>query len=229
MASHDGIDFRAVPGVGVSAAGEGEIVYAGDKDDKYGLHVEIRHDNRTTSIYGHLSEITVKEGQQVFIGDDIGAVGMTGRATYPHLHFEVRIDGNAVNPRVEQLANQLKNNPVKIPDANKGINQMEEDEAWSQSLKTSDSNNESKFELQQNRPNPSDGNTVISFQLPNNNPAALYFYSAVGEFLYQIDIEQSKGHNEISLSSDAIKSTGLVYYFLVQDNMTATKTMMISK
>ena len=101
MASHSGIDFRAVPGVKVSAAGNGKVIFAGDSGNKYGNHIIIQHDERTKSLYAHLSEVAVEEGQQIQIGDHLGAVGNSGRASYPHLHLEVHIDDQAVNPRIE--------------------------------------------------------------------------------------------------------------------------------
>lgn len=102
-ASHTGIDFRAVPGVAVSAAGNGTVIFAGDDGSKYGNYVVVKHDDRTTSLYGHLSEIKVNEGQQLTIGDLLGKVGQSGKASYPHLHFEVRIDDIPVNPRRWEL------------------------------------------------------------------------------------------------------------------------------
>ena len=65
----------------------------------YGKMVEIDHGNGFSTRYGHLSEIDVKVGQQVKIGQIIGRVGSTGRSTGPHLHYETRIDGDAVDPQ----------------------------------------------------------------------------------------------------------------------------------
>ena len=65
----------------------------------YGKMVEIDHGNGYSTRYGHLSEIDVKAGQQVKIGQIIGKVGSTGRSTGPHLHYETRIDGDAVDPQ----------------------------------------------------------------------------------------------------------------------------------
>jgi len=61
--------------------------------------VEVDHGNGLVTRYGHLSEISVKVGQQVKIGDVVGQVGSTGRSTGPHLHYETRIDGEAVDPQ----------------------------------------------------------------------------------------------------------------------------------
>ena len=65
----------------------------------YGKMVEIDHGNGFATRYGHLSEIDVKVGQQITIGQVIGRVGSTGRSTGPHLHYETRIDGEAVDPQ----------------------------------------------------------------------------------------------------------------------------------
>ena len=60
--------------------------------------IEIDHGNDLTTRYGHLSEIDVKVGQSVKLGQIIGKIGSTGRSTGPHLHYETRVDGEAVNP-----------------------------------------------------------------------------------------------------------------------------------
>jgi len=65
----------------------------------YGKMVEIDHGNGFVTRYGHLSEIEVKVGQQVRLGQSVGRVGTTGRSTGPHLHYETRFDGEAVDPQ----------------------------------------------------------------------------------------------------------------------------------
>ena len=65
----------------------------------YGNMVEVDHGNGLATRYGHLSEIDVKVGQVVHIGQTIGEIGSTGRSTGPHLHYETRIDGEAVDPQ----------------------------------------------------------------------------------------------------------------------------------
>jgi murein DD-endopeptidase MepM/ murein hydrolase activator NlpD len=107
-AIHTGVDFPAPIGTPVLAAGSGRVVWAGygvyrggvDPSDPYGLAVTIRHDfgyqdQTLYTIYGHLSQIDVAEGQYVGTGDQIGLVGETGAVTGPHLHFELRLGGNS--------------------------------------------------------------------------------------------------------------------------------------
>jgi murein DD-endopeptidase MepM/ murein hydrolase activator NlpD len=65
----------------------------------YGKMVEVDHGNGFTTRYGHMSEIDVKVGQPVKLGQSLGKVGTTGRSTGPHLHYETRIDGEAVDPQ----------------------------------------------------------------------------------------------------------------------------------
>jgi murein DD-endopeptidase MepM/ murein hydrolase activator NlpD len=97
---HLGTDFAAPTGTPVRAIGDGVVTFAGREGD-YGNMVEIRHPNGFASRYGHLSGFApeVHVGGQVRQGEYIGYVGATGLATGPHLHFEVRLHGRAVNPR----------------------------------------------------------------------------------------------------------------------------------
>jgi murein DD-endopeptidase MepM/ murein hydrolase activator NlpD len=97
-AMHTGLDFRASTGDPVRATANGKVVSSGWAGG-YGRMVEIDHGNGLTTRYGHLSEIHVKIGDQIKIGQVIGAVGSTGRSTGPHLHYETRIDGEAVDPQ----------------------------------------------------------------------------------------------------------------------------------
>ena len=97
-AMHTGLDFRAATGDPVRVTANGKVVNAGWSGG-YGRMVEVDHGNGLSTRYGHLSEINVKIGQQVKIGDIIGEVGSTGRSTGPHLHYETRIDGEAVDPQ----------------------------------------------------------------------------------------------------------------------------------
>ncbi len=98
LAMHAGIDFRAEQGTPVRASGAGRVVTA-EYSGGYGNMVEIDHGNSLTSRFAHLSHISVAEGQQVDAGTIVGRVGSTGRSTGPHLHYETRIDGEAVDPQ----------------------------------------------------------------------------------------------------------------------------------
>lgn len=96
---HTGVDLSAKVGEPVYAAGAGTVVYAGWSDGGYGNVVVIAHGS-TFSLYGHLSRTSVRCGQQVDVGAQIGAVGNTGNSSGPHLHFEVRdVDWNLQDPR----------------------------------------------------------------------------------------------------------------------------------
>jgi murein DD-endopeptidase MepM/ murein hydrolase activator NlpD len=94
---HPGLDIGAPMGATVTAAAGGTVIYAAAYGG-YGNAVIIDHGNGVSSLYGHLSQIFVAEHQEVQRGQAIGAVGMTGRATGPHLHFEVRVNGQPVDP-----------------------------------------------------------------------------------------------------------------------------------
>jgi murein DD-endopeptidase MepM/ murein hydrolase activator NlpD len=96
-AMHTGLDFRAATGDPVRATAN-KVVSSGWTGG-YGRMVEIDHGNGLSTRYGHLSEISVKVGDQIRIGQVAGAVGSTGRSTGPHLHYETRIDGEAVDPQ----------------------------------------------------------------------------------------------------------------------------------
>lgn len=96
-AMHEGIDFAADTGTPVVAAAGGVVVIA-EKHPQYGNLIEIDHGNDFTTRYAHLSKISVKEGQVIRRGREIGLSGNTGRSTGPHLHFEVRFKGVAQNP-----------------------------------------------------------------------------------------------------------------------------------
>jgi murein DD-endopeptidase MepM/ murein hydrolase activator NlpD len=97
-AMHTGLDFRAQRGDPVRATANGKVASSGWAGG-YGRMVEIDHGNGLSTRYGHLSEISVKVGDTIKIGQVIGAVGSTGRSTGPHLHYETRIDGDAVDPQ----------------------------------------------------------------------------------------------------------------------------------
>jgi murein DD-endopeptidase MepM/ murein hydrolase activator NlpD len=94
---HNGIDFSAPTGSAVKASDGGTVVVAGSRGG-YGLTVIVDHGNTLATLYGHLSRIAVADGAKVARGQVIGAVGSTGYSTGPHLHFEVRVNGNPVDP-----------------------------------------------------------------------------------------------------------------------------------
>ncbi|MXO65687.1 peptidoglycan DD-metalloendopeptidase family protein [Altererythrobacter endophyticus] len=97
-AMHKGLDFRGKTGTPIHAAAEGKVSFAGRRSG-YGRVIEITHGNGLMTRYAHMSAFKAKRGQMVKAGDIIGAIGSSGRSTGPHLHFEVRINNRAVNPR----------------------------------------------------------------------------------------------------------------------------------
>ncbi|HEV2559030.1 MAG TPA: M23 family metallopeptidase [Microvirga sp.] len=97
-AMHTGLDFRAEYGAVVRASGAGRVVVA-EPSGAYGNMVEIEHQAGVTSRYAHLSSIAVAVGQEVKAGTMLGRVGSTGRSTGPHLHYETRLNGEAVDPQ----------------------------------------------------------------------------------------------------------------------------------
>lgn len=97
-AIHTGIDLRGETGEPVRATATGHVTIAG-REGGYGNLVEITHGNGLATRYGHLSEINVKLGQVVRIGEVVGRIGSTGRSTGPHLHYETRVNGEAVDPQ----------------------------------------------------------------------------------------------------------------------------------
>lgn len=94
---HEGIDMAGPVGTPIHATGDGVVTYAG-RLGAYGNLIKIEHELGTETRYGHLSRIGVKVGQRVSQGELIGAMGNTGRSTGPHLHYEVRMNGRAVDP-----------------------------------------------------------------------------------------------------------------------------------
>jgi murein DD-endopeptidase MepM/ murein hydrolase activator NlpD len=97
-AMHSGLDFRGSIGDPVRATAAGKVTQVG-WNGGYGKLVEIDHGNGLATRYGHLSEFNVSVGQSVRIGQTIGRIGSTGRSTGPHLHYETRVDGDAVDPQ----------------------------------------------------------------------------------------------------------------------------------
>ena len=97
-AFHAGLDFKGPYGAPIHAAAKGVVSFAGVRSG-YGNCLEIDHGNGLLTRYAHMSAYRAQIGQAVKPGDIIGAIGSSGRSTGPHLHFEVRIDDHAVNPR----------------------------------------------------------------------------------------------------------------------------------
>lgn len=96
-AMHSGIDFRGATGEPAFSTAAGRVNHAGSMGG-YGLMVEIDHGGGLSTRYAHLSRIEVREGDMVGLGQRIGRIGSTGRSTGPHLHYETRINGEAVDP-----------------------------------------------------------------------------------------------------------------------------------
>lgn len=97
---HTGIDIAGKINDPVNPAMDGTVIYAGEIFWGYGKHIIIDNGNSVTTIYAHLNKIYVYKGQKVTTADVIGVQGQTGWATGPHLHFETRLYGIPVNPRV---------------------------------------------------------------------------------------------------------------------------------
>ena len=97
-AMHAGLDFKGPVGTPILSAAEGRVTFAG-YNGGYGKTVEITHANGLLTRYAHLSGLNVARGQKVERGLQIGRMGSTGRSTGSHLHFEVRLNGRAINPR----------------------------------------------------------------------------------------------------------------------------------
>lgn len=98
LAMHVGIDIRGESGDPVRASAAGTVI-AAERHKAYGLMVEIDHGKGISTRYAHLSAILVKEGARVPAGAILGKIGSTGRSTAPHLHYEVRLNGEAIDPR----------------------------------------------------------------------------------------------------------------------------------
>jgi murein DD-endopeptidase MepM/ murein hydrolase activator NlpD len=94
---HAGIDLRAAAGDPIRAAGQGVVRRAGPRAG-YGNAVEVDHGGGVTTLYAHASEVLVNPGEKVAAQQEIARVGQTGRATGPHLHFEVRVNDRQVDP-----------------------------------------------------------------------------------------------------------------------------------
>lgn len=98
VSTHTGLDIAATTGTPIKVVADGTITFAAYRGS-YGYLVKVDHGNGVETWYGHTSKMLVKEGQVVKAGDTIALVGSTGNSTGPHLHFEVRINGEHVNPQ----------------------------------------------------------------------------------------------------------------------------------
>lgn len=95
---HQGIDFTAPRGTPIQATGSGVVTRVESRKNGYGKNVIIDHGYGYTTLYAHMREVEVKIGDKVVKGQKIGEVGSTGTSTAPHCHYEIRINGKAVNP-----------------------------------------------------------------------------------------------------------------------------------
>ncbi len=95
---HQGVDIAAPVGTPIFAPANGRVAFVGRKGG-YGKTVIIDHGGNLTTLFGHNSDIFVSEGDYVKKGQEISSVGMSGRSTGPHVHYEVRVEGNPVNPK----------------------------------------------------------------------------------------------------------------------------------
>lgn len=112
---HNGVDYGAPTGTPVRAVGDGTVDMAGWQNG-FGNVVKIRHAGNRETVYAHLSKIDVKKGQRIEQGQRVGAVGMTGWATGPHLHFEFHAGGRMMDPRTIARASEA----VTLPGYAKG-------------------------------------------------------------------------------------------------------------
>lgn len=97
---HYGTDLRIAIGDSIRSIWDGQVRIVGWDPRGYGHYVVIRHDNGLETVYGHLSQPLFDENERIFAGETLGLGGNTGRSTGPHLHFEIRYLGNAINPEL---------------------------------------------------------------------------------------------------------------------------------
>lgn len=95
---HRGVDFSAPQGTSVYAPGEGKVISVKKSKRGYGNQIQIDHGFGYITFYAHLKDFKVKKGEVVKRGQEIASIGNTGKSTAPHLHYEVRKDGRAINP-----------------------------------------------------------------------------------------------------------------------------------
>lgn len=114
--AHLGTDYAAPIGTPVKVVGKGVVEFAGVQNG-FGNVVYVKHADNKQTVYAHLSQIKVKKGQTLSQGEVLGAVGMTGWATGPHLHFEFRVNGQHVDP----LVVVSKAESIPLPDSERGV------------------------------------------------------------------------------------------------------------
>jgi murein DD-endopeptidase MepM/ murein hydrolase activator NlpD len=156
---HSGADFRSQPGVPVLAAGDGIVVFTGWYYG-YGQMIDIDHGGGVVTRYAHLSHIDIKKDGSITAGQQIGRVGMTGRTTGPHLHFEVRLDGRPVSPVTAMTVAALQR---ESPDAGRIAAFALSPELQAVSLDAQDETNQHKktTETRPERPNRTKRSQVL--------------------------------------------------------------------
>ena len=110
---HEGIDIAVPEGTPVRAACSGQVVYADDKLRGYGRLVMLKHDDGLVTIYAHNSKVLVRDGERIERNQVIARAGMTGHATAPHVHFEVRRSERPTDPMISLLQRD-KERPLPI-------------------------------------------------------------------------------------------------------------------
>jgi murein DD-endopeptidase MepM/ murein hydrolase activator NlpD len=115
LRAHKGVDYGAPIGTAIRTVGAGVVTFAGWQNG-YGKAVEIQHGNGRNTFYAHMSRLDVRPGQRVDQGQTVGAVGMTGLSTGPHLHFEFRVDGVHQDPlRIARASESVALAPALKP------------------------------------------------------------------------------------------------------------------
>ena len=112
--AHLGVDFGAPTGTPVRSIGDGTVTFSGWQNG-YGNVVHVEHSGGRSTVYAHLSRIDARRGQRIEQGESIGAVGATGWATGPHLHFEFKLNGKQIDPmQVARASESLQLSPVAL-------------------------------------------------------------------------------------------------------------------
>ena len=96
---HEGVDIPGKIGSNIVAASDGVVVYSGHEIGGYGNITVLAHKNGFFTVYAHAKLNLTKEGQRIYKGQVIAQIGMTGRSTGPHLHFEIRKNGESIDPQ----------------------------------------------------------------------------------------------------------------------------------